>query len=78
MYFVISGNVYANFAAYQAAVAPKEAASVTTDPAFIGQPRNGDLRVSSTSPAYTVKAGASYQELDPTTEANFLLEASGY
>jgi hypothetical protein len=73
------GTTYADIAAFKAAVTPQEAASITTDPAFLGQPRNGDARLASTSGAWAITAGATYQEadVDVTLQGLFLAAAAG-
>jgi hypothetical protein len=56
----IGGTTYNNFAAWQAS--GQDTNSVTTDPVFLGQVRNGDMRLSNTSPAWAITAGADYED----------------
>jgi len=63
----IGATTHATFAAYQAATG-QDAGSSTSDPLFLGQPRNGDMRVGDTSPAWARLAGAEHdgEDLDVT------------
>jgi hypothetical protein len=66
--FTISGVSFWTFAAYQAAVAPQEAASLCVDPELIGSVQWGDVRVSASSRARALGAGAQLDAPTPITK----------
>lgn len=65
--FQVNGSTYNTPALWNAA-SGQDANSVTTDPEFIGQPQNGDTRTSTASAAYTLQAGADYEDWTQDTE----------
>lgn len=71
--FIWNGTTYSTFAAYKTASA-QDAASSTADPGYIGQPRAGNLAISSTSPAWSLMAGADYEALDPVMQGAILTQ----
>jgi hypothetical protein len=62
--FTVAGTTHADLAAYRVATG-QDANSATGAAVFVGQIRNGDMRVGDASPAWAIGAGADYQPKDP-------------